>query len=70
MGYNSNCHFQNCSFECCGISGNCPSYKVDCLHYYSDTYKTLPVFGIVIGSILGLLLIISIIIYCCRRGSK
>ena len=70
MGYNSKCFVQNCTLQCCGIGGNCTFSKVDCFYYYSDTEQTAPIFGIILGSVLGILLIVSILIYCYRKRSK
>lgn len=70
MGYNPNCTFQNCFFNCCNFAGNCPAASSGCVYYYYNTSSHNSggtIAGAVVGAILGVIIIVVIAVYCYRK---
>lgn len=65
MGYNSNCNFQNCQYDCCNFAGN-PALPSGCYYYYHNSLSPGAIVGIVLGALVFIFLVI-LTIYCCKR---
>jgi hypothetical protein len=70
MGYNSNCYYQDCNYNCCDFFGNCVSNPNNCYYYYYSSSNAGIIAGAVVGSIIGAILIIILICYCYRRREQ
>lgn len=74
MGYHPDCHYQNCNFNCCDNSGNCPTYSMQCYYYYSSNKTTeldaAGISGIVVGAIVALAIILVVARYCYQKKKQ
>lgn len=75
MSSHPNCYSQYCNYNCCDYMGSCPMMSYQCHYYYKpkDTSTELgegTIAGIVVGSVVGLAIIIALICYCCRKRQK
>lgn len=68
MGYNSNCYYQDCYYNCCDVYGYCPNYSSGCYYYYKDQAGTIA--GAVVGAVVGVIIIIIIACYCYRKRQQ
>ncbi len=66
MGYNINCFRENCDYNCCDYWGDCVADPNECYYYYSDLHPGA-IAGIVIGSVIGVAILIAIACYCYRK---
>jgi hypothetical protein len=74
MGYNANCHYQNCYYNCCDYYGYCASSHYNCYWYYQDQaisgLSAGAIAAAVIGSIIVVALVVFIACYCYRRSQQ
>lgn len=67
MGYNGMCFYQDCNFNCCSLYGTCATTSLECYYYYTDVGM---IAGSVVGSVVALIVIISVACYCYRRKQQ
>ena len=69
------CKRTDCNFKCCDSNGDCTSSYADCLYDYNGPTKGCKdwagtIAGIVIGSFIGLILIIIGLVYLYQYLKK
>jgi hypothetical protein len=63
---------QSCAFDCCDLRGLCPTDPNACYYVYvgatdSGTLYAGAIVGIVLGSLVGLVVLLGVLAYCFNK---